>query len=462
MHVGIRIPIEQLVVRGEGIPHVDPYSARPPDRLIFAGRIAQRHVEVVHTHEGSGDRSRRAACHRHFNLLAAAAGHTWEQEPLLKIHRIGNAARESLAVPGRRMTGAALPCSIEIDSARLDAAGENLQGLRRSPIPGNALDTLMKEVGKVDDLRLAEIGFVRRRFADCRTDAAAKTITEDDNGADQVRPFLRALRDRSMTIDAVLRIKQPAAIRSCRVDALSIGWSALRGEIVGGRECQNEEKQNSTATVIHGGIMRQRGNDMKTTRYSFLVETYATERQKILGVWAMFRDWEMPWRPYEHARSVHEQMVHQCVSEDYWMKNFLGIDLEEPPLPAAEIRLDFMKKYASSSAVRLEKLEAMGETWFEEDARFFDVTRTRAWILVRRFAHSAHHRGQLTTYLRILGHALYSTYGPTADTGGLFQNNARVIYQYADVETLLESEATGGGLQPPLPGPGEKSPTERP
>src|SRR5205807_4900331 len=26
--------------------------------------------------------------------------------------------------------------------------------------------------------------------------------------------------------------------------------------------------------------------------------------------------------------------------------------------------------------------------------------------------------------LRILGHPLYSTYGPAADTGGLFQNNA--------------------------------------
>ena len=33
-------------------------------------------------------------------------------------------------------------------------------------------------------------------------------------------------------------------------------------------------------------------------------------------------------------------------------------------------------------------------------------------------------------YLRLWGQALYSTYGPTADTGGLFQNRARVIYRY--------------------------------
>jgi len=197
------------------------------------------------------------------------------------------------------------------------------------------------------------------------------------------------------------------------------------------------------------------------SRYTFLTETYATERQKILGAWAMFRDDELTWRPQVRARSVHEQMVHQCVSEDYWMKNFLGIELSEPPLPVVEMRLEFIKKYADSSLRRLEKLNIMPDSWFEENVRFFDVVRSRAWILVRRVAHSAHHRGQLSTYLRILGHQLYSTYGPTADTGGLFQNGARVIYQYPDVESLLQAEARGGD-RPPLPGSGEKPPTERP
>ena len=51
--------------------------------------------------------------------------------------------------------------------------------------------------------------------------------------------------------------------------------------------------------------------------------------------------------------------------------------------------------------------------------------------------------------------------GPTADTGGLFQNGAAVIYQYPDTETLLEAEAHGGN-RPPLPGSGTKPPTERP
>src|SRR5436305_1171336 len=119
-------------------------------------------------------------------------------------------------------------------------------------------------------------------------------------------------------------------------------------------------------------------------RYTFLIETYETERHKTLGVWAMFHDAELPWRPALRTRSVHEQMVHQCVSEDYWMKNFLGIDVLEPALPAIETKLEFLKKYAAASALRRDKLGTMPESWFEEMVPFFDVLRSRAWILMRR------------------------------------------------------------------------------
>ena len=62
---------------------------------------------------------------------------------------------------------------------------------------------------------------------------------------------------------------------------------------------------------------------------------------------------------------------------------------------------------------------------------------------------------------RMLGRDLHSNYGPTADTGGLMQNQAPVIYAYPDVETLLAEEA-GERNKAHLPGPGDKAPTERP
>lgn len=115
-----------------------------------------------------------------------------------------------------------------------------------------------------------------------------------------------------------------------------------------------------------------------------------------------------------------------------------------------------------SSAQRIASLEGRPPEWFEASTRFFSVERSRAWVLVRRIAHTAHHRGQLITYHRLLGHALCSTYGPTADTGGLPANDAVVIYPYPSVELLLKGERAGG-TRPSLPGPGGvHAPTERP
>lgn len=196
--------------------------------------------------------------------------------------------------------------------------------------------------------------------------------------------------------------------------------------------------------------------------YTFLIETYATERIKTLSVWCHFADADLGFRPEPRARTPLEQMVHQCVSEDTWMKQMLGVDAGLPLLPAREDRLGFVEHYAAASAGRLALLAAKPPEWFAVETRFFDVLRSRAWVLTRRIAHSAHHRGQLTSYLRMLGRSLYSTYGPTADTGGLFQQGAPVIYRYASVEALLEAEREEGFEPPPLPGPGTASPTERP
>src|SRR5712692_7551097 len=186
------------------------------------------------------------------------------------------------------------------------------------------------------------------------------------------------------------------------------------------------------------------------SRYNFLVETYRTERIKTLSVWSQFDEKEMEFRPEPRARTPYEHMVHQCVSEDNWMKNMLGIDAGRPALPQKETRLDFLRHYAEVSQQRLALLREKSEEWWRETTKFFDVDRPKSWIMLRRLTHSAHHRAQLVVYLRLLGRPIYSTYGPTADTGGLPVNKARTIYKpYAD-----ESG-------PDLPGP-IGNPTERP
>ena len=195
--------------------------------------------------------------------------------------------------------------------------------------------------------------------------------------------------------------------------------------------------------------------------FAFFAESYETEVLKTLTVWSAFDEHELAFRPEPRARSPREHMVHQCVSEDAWLKNMLALDVGRPALPAEETRFAFLEHYAAAAEARRAALRTKDAAWWQAEAAFFDTRRSRAWIFLRRIAHSAHHRGQLTVYLRLLKKALYSTYGPTADTGGLAANGARVIYRYASVQELLAAERAGGRARA-LPGPGAKPPGERP
>jgi len=197
--------------------------------------------------------------------------------------------------------------------------------------------------------------------------------------------------------------------------------------------------------------------------YAFLLDTYANERLKTLSVWAMFDDTDLDIRPHPNLardRTFREHMVHQCLSEDKWFTGMFGVDVGAPPLAAEETRLAFIRRYAEDSARRLARLGEKDAEWWKQDVAFFDTIHSRAWIMVRRIAHTAHHRAEQTTLLRLLGRQVWSVYGPSVDTGGLPTNGARTIYAYPTIEALIAGESRGGE-KTALPGPGSHPSTER-
>src|SRR4051812_1639078 len=108
-------------------------------------------------------------------------------------------------------------------------------------------------------------------------------------------------------------------------------------------------------------------------KYEFLIETYATERIKVVSVWSEFQDTDLHIRPSAtdpRGRSVLEQMIHQCVSENLWFLNMFGIDVAVPPLPKQETRLEFIQRYAEDSGKRLAVLREKDDAWWEEEAKF--------------------------------------------------------------------------------------------
>ena len=155
--------------------------------------------------------------------------------------------------------------------------------------------------------------------------------------------------------------------------------------------------------------------------YAFLLETYETEILKIVGLWSAFPESAMDFRPSPKSRSVLEQFQHQVQSEGRWMMNMLGIDTGDPN-PVEKTKRGYIEKYRSDATQRLRILRAKPDAWWRGETTFFDVSRSRAWVMTRRINHSTHHRGQLVVYLRLLGVPVPSVYGPTADTGG------KVIY----------------------------------
>jgi len=151
-------------------------------------------------------------------------------------------------------------------------------------------------------------------------------------------------------------------------------------------------------------------------------------------------------------------MVHQCVSEDLWFRNMLGIDVGAPPLPMQETRLEFIKRYTEDSGKRLTALEEKDEAWWEEHVKFFDVQRSRTWVMTRDDAY-IDHRGQLMGCCGCWG-GMYTAIMGDADTGGLMQNHAPRFMRIQIWRRFWRRNRWG--RKGALPRVGGKAVTERP
>jgi uncharacterized damage-inducible protein DinB len=151
--------------------------------------------------------------------------------------------------------------------------------------------------------------------------------------------------------------------------------------------------------------------------FQHTLDTYAGETNKVVSVWREFADDDLSFRPHPRSASVQDIFKHQLLSERRFFGEFLG--LPEPPAaevaPRGQTARDYADRLRELALPRLALLAERREEWWLEVVPFFDVRRERIWIFWRRVLHTAHHRTQLTVYLRLLGKSVPSVYGPTAD-----------------------------------------------
>ena len=98
-------------------------------------------------------------------------------------------------------------------------------------------------------------------------------------------------------------------------------------------------------------------------------------------------------------------------------REFLGTPEPSPNdvLPGLLTVESASQRLVALAVPRLAFLAAQRADWWMQRTAFFDVERSRAWIFWRRVLHTAHHRTQLTVYLRLMDRGVPATYGPTAD-----------------------------------------------
>jgi len=165
--------------------------------------------------------------------------------------------------------------------------------------------------------------------------------------------------------------------------------------------------------------------------FQHLLDTYASETNKVISVWRSFSQDDQEFRPHPKSSSVAEILKHHLLSERRFFGEFVGT----PEPPVAEVlprELDiaaFTRRMEELARPRLTFFADQTADWWMQDVPFFGLTRQRIWVFWRRILHTCHHRAQLTVYLRLLNKPVLSVYGPTSDQ----------TWQGADPTTTVEA-----------------------
>jgi uncharacterized damage-inducible protein DinB len=160
-----------------------------------------------------------------------------------------------------------------------------------------------------------------------------------------------------------------------------------------------------------------------------LLDVYASEINKTASVWRSFDAATLAFKPHPKSTAVGDIFKHELLSGRRFFGEFLA--LPEPDAAAVlpdPLTVDSaIARLADLARARLPHLARGSRAWWDEPVKFFDVERSRVWVFWRRILHTAHHRTQLTVYLRLLDRPVPAIYGPTADVSWTGADPTRTV-----------------------------------
>lgn len=123
------------------------------------------------------------------------------------------------------------------------------------------------------------------------------------------------------------------------------------------------------------------------------------------------------YKPEPKSRTAHELAWHLASAEIWFLDGVLGgeFPMSEPAGAPATIS-GILEWYESNHNDRLQKLKNLAQDKLVKPIPFFGVAELPAVAYLNIMnLHTAHHRGQLSTYLRPMGSKVPDIYGGSAD-----------------------------------------------
>ena len=123
----------------------------------------------------------------------------------------------------------------------------------------------------------------------------------------------------------------------------------------------------------------------------------------------------LEFRPHRLSRSLGELAWHLVESERWFCTEAMKLPGRKvgakAPATGGAIAAAREATHAELSAAVRKK----GDAWLSAEVEFYGMKMTRAGIVSLMVRHDAHHRGQLSVYLRLVGAKVPGIYGPSAD-----------------------------------------------
>src|SRR5262245_65385246 len=158
-------------------------------------------------------------------------------------------------------------------------------------------------------------------------------------------------------------------------------------------------------------------SDQAKVLFKVFADTMKMETETTRKVIGAIPEDRKSYKPDPKAKSAHELAWHLATSEVWFLDLILTGKLDTgeapPPPPTISSILDW---YETNYRDRLQKLEQLPADKLAAMVSFFGMMDLPAVSFLNMMnLHSAHHRGQLSTYLRPMGSRIPSIYGGSAD-----------------------------------------------